>query len=107
MDKPLAVVTGASAGIGRAVATAFAREGHPVLLLSRHIEPKETPGERTRTARVNVADAAALAAAIARAEAEFGPTGILVNNAGAIGIGAFEERALQDMEREIDVLFRG
>jgi NADP-dependent 3-hydroxy acid dehydrogenase YdfG len=107
MDKPLAVVTGASTGIGRAVADAFAREGHPVLLLSRHVEPTETATGRIRTARVDVADAAALAIAIARAEAEFGPTGILVNNAGAIGIGAFEDRALQDMEREIDVLFRG
>ncbi len=107
MDKPLAVITGASAGIGRAVADAFGHAGHPVLLLSRHIAPPPPGTDRVRTARVDVADAPALAHAIAQAEAVFGPTGILINNAGMLGIGAFEDRALADMEREIDVLLRG
>lgn len=39
MTKPLVVVTGASHGIGRALATAFAAEGHPLLLIARHNEP--------------------------------------------------------------------
>lgn len=107
MDKPLAVITGASAGIGRALAGAFSRAGYPTLLLSRHIEPSEPGADRVRTARVDVADAAALAHAIAQAEAAFGSTGVLINNAGMLGIGAFEDRTLADMEREIDVLFRG
>jgi NADP-dependent 3-hydroxy acid dehydrogenase YdfG len=36
MGKKLVVVTGASSGIGLAVATAFAREGNPLLMIARH-----------------------------------------------------------------------
>jgi hypothetical protein len=43
---PLVMITGASSGIGRALAFAFAAEGNPLLLVSRHIEPiGDTPGE--------------------------------------------------------------
>jgi NADP-dependent 3-hydroxy acid dehydrogenase YdfG len=105
MGKPLAVVTGASAGIGRAVADGFARQGYPVLGLSRHIPP--TSAGVVHAAQVDVTDAAGLARAIGRAEAAFGPTGILVNNAGEIGVAPFAERPQADMDREIDVLLRG
>ena len=36
---PLVTITGASSGIGKALAVAFAREGNPLLLISRHMEP--------------------------------------------------------------------
>ena len=39
MTKALVVITGASSGIGRSTAKAFATEGHPFLLIARHIEP--------------------------------------------------------------------
>jgi short-subunit dehydrogenase len=39
MTAPLVVITGASSGIGRAAARAFAKSSHKLLLISRHIEP--------------------------------------------------------------------
>jgi len=38
VDRPLAVITGASSGIGLGVARAFAAAGHPLLLISRHMK---------------------------------------------------------------------
>jgi NADP-dependent 3-hydroxy acid dehydrogenase YdfG len=108
MSKPLVVVTGASHGIGRAVAAAFAAEGNPLLLIARHPEPLgDLPAARVRQAAVDVADYAALEAAIRAAEAEHGPTECIVNNAGFIRIGAFETLAPADMSYEIDVLLKG
>jgi NADP-dependent 3-hydroxy acid dehydrogenase YdfG len=104
----LVVVTGASAGIGEAVASAFAKAGHPVLLIARHMAPRaELHGTPVATAAVDVADAEALAAAIAAAERRFGPTACLVNNAGLLRVGALEERPMAELGYEIDVLLKG
>jgi NADP-dependent 3-hydroxy acid dehydrogenase YdfG len=106
--KPLAVVTGASQGIGRAVAAAFAADGHPVLLISRHPLPLDFgPAELLQQAAVDVADFAALDAAIRAAEVVHGPTECLVNNAGFIKIGKLETRDPAEISYEIDVLFKG
>src|SRR5271166_6006027 len=89
MTKQLVVVTGASQGIGLAIAHAFASEGHPLLLVSRHPQPlSDLPAERTVHAQVDVVDYEGLRKAIADAEDIHGPTGCLVNNAGFLGIGA-------------------
>jgi NADP-dependent 3-hydroxy acid dehydrogenase YdfG len=108
MSKPLVVVTGASHGIGRAVAVRFAAEGHPLLLIARHPEPLGSlPVEQIRQAAVDVADYVALENAIREAEAVHGPTQCLVNNAGFLRIGALQGRNVADMSYEIDVLFKG
>jgi NADP-dependent 3-hydroxy acid dehydrogenase YdfG len=108
MSKPLVVVTGASHGIGRAVAVRFAAEGHPLLLIARHPEPLDgIPVEQIRQAAVDVADYVALENAIREAEAVHGPTQCLVNNAGFLKIGALQGRNVADMSYEIDVLFKG
>jgi NADP-dependent 3-hydroxy acid dehydrogenase YdfG len=108
LPKPLAVITGASAGIGEAIAGAFARDGRPVLLMSRHISPiDEIAGTPVMSAQVDVADAEGLAAAVAAAETRFGPTEVMVNNAGLLRIGAFETRDPAAMSEEIDVLLKG
>ena len=106
--KPLVVVTGASHGIGRAVAEKFAAEGHSLLLVARHPEPLGgIPAEQVMQATADVADYGALESAIGKAEAVFGPTECLVNNAGSLKIGALEERNVSEMSYEIDVLFKG
>jgi NADP-dependent 3-hydroxy acid dehydrogenase YdfG len=105
--KPLVVVTGASQGIGRAVASAFAAEGHPLLLVARHPETPDCVGEHIRQAAVDVADFAALEAAIRAAEAVYGPSEYLVNNAGLLRIGALESRDAAAMSYEVDVLLKG
>ncbi|MFC5802327.1 SDR family oxidoreductase [Streptomyces formicae] len=108
MAQPLVVVTGASHGIGRAVAAAFAAERHPLLLVSRHPTPLDgLPCEQIATAAVDVSDYAALEAAIRAAEALHGPTECLVNCAGFLRIGALETRDPADMSYEVDVLLKG
>ena len=108
MAAPLTVITGATHGIGRALALAFGREGHPLLLIARHAETiQELAGHPHRFAAADVTDYAALAAAIGEAEAQFGPVDCLINNAGFIHIGDFSKRAVDDLDYETDVLLKG
>ncbi|MDX1282274.1 SDR family oxidoreductase [Shewanella colwelliana] len=87
--KPLIVITGASSGIGAAMAQAFSVKGHPLLLLARRVEPMEALGlDNTLCISVDVTDATAMKDAIARAEKAFGPVGGLINNAGVMLLGA-------------------
>ena len=71
---PLVMVTGASSGIGKALAMAFAREGHPLLLISRHIEPIAGLPEDTVYRQADVADYGAITAAVDAAIAVHGPS---------------------------------
>src|SRR5215831_13317376 len=84
------VITGASAGIGRAAALEFAREGCNVALLARGIERLESTarqaagfGVEALAIPVDVADAAALDAAAERVERELGAIDVWINNAMA------------------------
>lgn len=108
MAGPLVVITGATHGIGRALALAFAREGHALLLIARHAIAVEGLGNAPhRFAEVDVADFAALNSAIADAEAAFGPTDCLINNAGFLHVGDFRSRPADDLDHDIDVLLKG
>ncbi len=77
-----ALVTGASRGIGRAVAEALRARGAAVSLIARSAGEADEPGFRHYAA--DVADEAALAAALSRAVEAEGPVTILVNNAGGV-----------------------
>lgn len=103
MSKPLAVVTGASSGIGLAVARALAAEGHPLLLLARHAEPQPgLDGERCRWSAVDVADYAAFAAAVGQAEQAFGGADLLVNSAGFADARGFLDADPERFRAEIE-----
>lgn len=85
----VAVVTGASRGIGRAIAERLARDGRHVVLVSRSAGPLndlrariEDAGGKASVRAVDVADSAALAKAIESVADEHGRLDILVNNAG-------------------------
>src|SRR5262245_57919270 len=82
---PLAVVPGASRGIGRAVVLRFARRGYPVWALARSVEELESlqaeVPDKVRPLTVNLADESALREAC-RTMLRDGPPGVLVNNAG-------------------------
>ncbi len=90
-DAPtrIAVVTGASRGIGRAIALRLARDGRHVVLMARSEGPLselkaqiEAAGGKASYAAVDIADSAAFGAAIEKVAADHGRLDILVNNAG-------------------------
>jgi NADP-dependent 3-hydroxy acid dehydrogenase YdfG len=108
MAAPLVIVTGASHGIGRAVAAAFAREGHPLLLIARHGAKIDELGSTPHHfAEVDVVDFPRLKAAIDETEIAFGPADCLVNNAGFLHVGEFHSRPVEDLDRDVDVLLKG
>jgi NAD(P)-dependent dehydrogenase (short-subunit alcohol dehydrogenase family) len=85
----VALVTGAASGIGRAAARALAREGAAVAACDRNLEGAEAvareltdSGGRALALALDVADSAAVDAAVERTLAELGPIDVLVNCAG-------------------------
>lgn len=102
----LVVITGATRGIGRALAARFSEAGHPLLLVSRH-ETADAALPRAMHAAADVADHQALSEAVRRAEEAFGPVECLINNAGFLKVGAFEEREVGEISYEVDVLLKG
>lgn len=98
--KPLVAITGASSGIGEAIARRFCEADHPLLLLARRIERLEALGlPYARCERVDVTDPKALHGAIARAEDEYGPVDCLVNNAGTMMLGQVDTQDRSEWER--------
>ncbi|MCV6596565.1 MAG: SDR family oxidoreductase [Mangrovicoccus sp.] len=102
--KPLVVITGASSGIGAAIAKEMSAAGHPLLLLGRRIDKIEALGLPNALCRaVDVTDAAAFKAAIAEAEAQFGPVDCLVNNAGVMLLGQIDTQDPAQWRQMFDV----
>jgi NADP-dependent 3-hydroxy acid dehydrogenase YdfG len=102
VTKPLVMVTGAGSGIGAATARAFAAAGHPLLLIARRRERLEALGIAGAICRAaDVRDRAAVAQAVAEAEAVHGPLDCLVNNAGIAPLARIED---QDPEEWRDLL---
>jgi NADP-dependent 3-hydroxy acid dehydrogenase YdfG len=108
MADTLVVVTGASSGIGLALARAFSKDGHAVLLIARHMKPlADLPADRTAYAEADVADYAALERAIRGAEEKFGKTACLVNSAGLADAREFKQVEPAAFAHEIDVNLKG
>ena len=111
LDGRSAVVTGASKGLGFAMARAFAEAGADVALLARGrealAEAREAlvPIAKGRIAAIpcDVAKADDIAQAYAAAMQEFGKIDILVNNAGKSATGAFESLSDADWQADLDL----
>jgi short-subunit dehydrogenase len=105
------VVTGASRGIGRAVAEAAAGRGARVGLIARSKsdldEVLAAVGGRGAVAAADVGDRAQVEAALAAIEAELGPIDILVANAGIGAYGSFVSTDVEDFERLMRVNYLG
>ncbi|EGQ9468018.1 SDR family oxidoreductase [Vibrio parahaemolyticus] len=102
--KKLVVITGASSGIGEAIARRFSEEGHPLLLVARRVERLEALNlPNTLCEKVDVTDQTSLITAIEKAEAQFGPADVLVNNAGVMLLGQIDTQDAAEWKRMFDV----
>ncbi|MEL7374941.1 MAG: SDR family NAD(P)-dependent oxidoreductase [Pseudomonadota bacterium] len=111
-DGKSVIVTGASAGVGAAVARAFAAEGARLMLVARRREPlqsiAEELGDTTKvdTFALDVADTAGCRDLIKKTVYEFGCVHYLVNNAGAHFRGNFETVSVEEIATMVDVNLR-
>jgi NAD(P)-dependent dehydrogenase (short-subunit alcohol dehydrogenase family) len=107
----VAIVTGAAQGAGRATATALVREGVRVALgdIDRG-KVEATAAEIGHGAiglQLDVSDREAYVAFIDEVERRLGPLDIMINNAGIMPIGPFEDETPQTAERIVDVNLMG
>ncbi|HEV7737691.1 MAG TPA: SDR family oxidoreductase [Chlamydiales bacterium] len=108
MNKKLVVITGASAGIGKAIAVHFSRAGYPLLLIARRLAKlKELRLPNTYCAEVDVTDLSKFSAAIKKGEEKFGEVECLINNAGVFFAEPFETQDPQDWKKMVDVNILG
>jgi NAD(P)-dependent dehydrogenase (short-subunit alcohol dehydrogenase family) len=115
MPNPeIVVVTGASAGVGRAVVRRFARTGAHVALLARGRDgldaarrEVEEAGGRALVIPTDVANAEQVEAAAAATEAELGPIDIWINNAMVSVFSPISEMRAEEYRRVTDVTYLG
>jgi len=104
----VAIVTGASSGVGRAVALYLSVRGWQVAAIARRRETLEETGNRIHAYPCDVTDAGAVAAAVADVIAKFGGVNALVNSAGTnIPRRAMDVLTLDDFHAVIDVNLNG
>lgn len=112
--KQVVVITGASAGVGRATAHAFARDGASVVLLARENEALADAAEEVRDLGgralplgVDVADAEQVEAAATLAEDAFGPIDIWINAAMVTIFAPVHAIAAEEFRRATEVTYLG
>jgi NAD(P)-dependent dehydrogenase (short-subunit alcohol dehydrogenase family) len=110
----IALVTGASGGLGRHFADVLARAGAAVAIAARRREQLDraaheivAAGGRAVAVTCDVSDAASVRAAVAAAEAALGPVDILVNNAGIAVSKPLLEHSEADWDRVVDTNLKG
>ncbi len=114
MPEPIAVICGATAGVGRATAEAFATAGYRVALIARGEQglrdtrdQLEALGATVMAISADVADAKALDAAASRIESELGPIDVWVNAAMATVFGPFASLTAEEIRRVTEVTYLG
>jgi 3-oxoacyl-[acyl-carrier protein] reductase len=115
LKNKVALVTGASRGIGAAIAKRLAADGADVVITYAKdakaadavVKAIEDRGRKALAVQADAADPAAVKAAVEQAAKAFGRIDVLVNNAGTAIPKPFEETTLDDMNRVIDINVRG
>ena len=115
LSKKVALVTGGSRGIGAAIAKRLAEDGASVAITfasdsasaAAVVKAIESKGGKAIAIKADVADPEAAKAAVEKTVSEFGSLDVLVNDAGTAIPKPFEETTLEEMDRMIDINFRG
>lgn len=101
--KPLIIITGASSGIGEASAKLFSKRGYPLLLLARRIERLEALKlPNTLCRKVDVTDFDSFQKAVLEAEQKFGPTDMILNNAGVMLLSEIRDQDPKEWKTMLD-----
>jgi 2-hydroxycyclohexanecarboxyl-CoA dehydrogenase len=106
---PVALVTGGARGIGEAIVRALAQDGHQVVVADILDEAAAQTADAVDglAVHLDVTDTTSVDHAVSEAQAELGPIGILVNNAGWDEFRPFLETTEQFWDRVIDINFKG
>ncbi len=108
---PVAVITGASSGIGETTARALAAEGHRLALLARRVDRIEELaselGEGAIAIEADVTDRDSMLAAAERVKSELGGTDVLVNNAGVMLLAPFSSDQRDEIRQMVETNLLG
>jgi 3-oxoacyl-[acyl-carrier protein] reductase len=114
LDGKVAIVTGSSSGIGKAIALTFAREGARVVVAARHKALCERTAAQIRrdggdalVVPTDVTDDQQVERLIAATVAAFGRLDLLVNNAGVVSHGRLADTSTAEFDRVLDTNLRG
>ena len=114
LDSTVALVTGASSGIGHAAAKRLAEQGATVALVARRVdrlteleEEIAAAGGRALAIEADVSDREAAFGAVERAVAELGRLDTVINNAGVMLLGPIADAPVEEWERMVSVNLTG
>src|SRR5271163_2039672 len=115
LNKKVALVTGASRGIGAAIAKRLAADGASVAITyakgadaaSAVVKAIENGGGKAIAIQADAADVEAIESAVKKTVATFGQLDVLVNNAGTAIPKTFEETTLEDIDHMLNLNVRG
>ncbi len=114
LDGTVALITGASSGIGEATARALASQGAKVAVAARRLERLERlaseiggQGHTALAIRSDITDQAQAIDAVDRTVSELGRLDIVVNNAGQMLLGPIEDAPTEEWDRMIDLNLKG